>query len=738
MWFQRTALAIATLVLVACFPEAPGAADGGKLVRAQVPVAGEYIVVLAEAPDARPMSTAEVVALSEELLAPLQKKPGQELAAALRAFTAAGLTEQEALSLAKDERVAYVEENGVIAVTATQSAAPWGLDRIDQASLPLNQAYRYNTDGAGVRVYVIDTGVRATHAGFGGRVTAGFSAVDDGQGAGDCHGHGTAVAGIIGSATWGVAKNAQMVSVRVLDCQGHGTTASVLAGVDWVAARRGGPSVANLSLGGGASDALDAAVRNLVAAGVTTVVAAGNGAQDACTVSPAREGSAITVAATTPSDAFASFSNLGSCVDLAAPGVDIPSAGSTSDSASELRSGTSMASPHVAGAAALYLASNPSASPAQVLAVLAANATAGRLTGVGGAPNLLLYTGFIGGGGGNAAPAVTFTAPTAGATVSGMVTLAATASDVDGAVVAVRFELPDGTAVTDTSAPYSATWNTAQMANGVRAVRAIATDDGGATSSAQIMVTVANGSGSCIDGTFRAIDVPKAIPDNDLTGVTSTVTVTGDGVVASLALSLDISHPYRGDLVVTLSSPRGTSYSVTSRAGGSADNLVLLNVPVTAFAGEPAAGAWKLVASDHALLDAGTLNSWSLRIVGSCAVGGAAWSGSATPNLATVDDDQVCSTLRVSSAGGLAAAAKLDVTGRHDYRSSLRATLSHGGATVTAFATGTFADEAGAFSLAGRPIAGLSGDAAGDWTLCLVDTDAFGDTGVLSTWAVHD
>jgi subtilisin family serine protease/subtilisin-like proprotein convertase family protein len=737
------AAALAPFALVACFPETvdkPVDPDA-KFVRVKNAVVGEYIVVLKTPAGARAMRSSEVAAAADLLLTPFAAKTEQQYSTALQGFSVAELSEADAKALAAEPTVAYVQENGIITLDATQTNATRGLDRIDQRALPLNQTYTYNTDGTGVTAFIIDTGIRATHSNFGGRVGTGFTSINDGQGTNDCQGHGTHVAGTVGSATYGVAKNVQLIPVRVLNCQGSGTDAQVIAGADWVAANHSGPSVANLSLGGDASPALDAAIASMVTSGVTTAVAAGNETQNACNVSPSREPLAITVASTTTADAFSSFSNFGSCVDIAAPGSSITSLSNSSDTATAVLSGTSMASPHVAGAAALYLSANPTATPAQVVAALTSNATAGVLSGVNGSPNLLLFIGFIGGGTANQAPTASITAPANGSTVTGTVTVSANAADADGSVASVRFNLPDGTVITDTTSPYATTWNSTTVANGANyQVRATATDNLGAVSTTAIStVTVSNGGGgACIDGTFNAAGLPLSIPDNNTTGVTSSLAVIGDGTVSTLALSLNITHTYRGDLVVSLVSPTGTSFAVSNRAGGSADNLVLTASAITAFAGQTAAGTWQLKVQDLAGVDVGTINSWSLRIVGNCTPGGGAWSGSATPNLATVDNGQVCSTLSVTATGGQSSAAKLNLSGTHAYRSILRGTLAHNGVTVAAFPTGTFPTGSGTFAFTDRAIAGLSGDAAGAWTLCIVDTDAFADTGVLSSWSVHN
>ena len=276
----------------------------------------------------------------------------------------------------------------------TQTNAIWGLDRSDQRDLPLSGSYSYTESGSSVRAYVIDTGILAGHVDFGGRVSGGYTAIADTNGTSDCNGHGTHVAGTIGAATWGIAKAVALVPVRVLDCTGSGSLSTVLAGLDWVAANAVKPAVVNMSLGGGASSTLDAAVAKVVAGGVSVVVAAGNDNADACNYSPAREPSAITVGATASNDARSSFSNNGTCLDLFAPGSSIKSTWYTSTTATNTISGTSMASPHVAGLAAQILQSTPSATPTQVVDAIKAAATTGKVTSAGtGSPNLLMFTG---------------------------------------------------------------------------------------------------------------------------------------------------------------------------------------------------------------------------------------------------------------------------------------------------------------------------------------------------------
>lgn len=298
-------------------------------------------------------------------------------------------------ALKKNPNVAVIEPDQVITLSTTQTPVTWGLDRIDQRNLPLSNSFTYNNTGAGVTAYIIDTGIRYTHTEFGTRASFGYDAFG-GDGS-DCNGHGTHVAGTVGGSVYGVAKSVTLKAVRVLNCSGSGTTSGVIAGVNWVTSHHtdAAPAVANMSLGGSASSSLDTAVNNAINDGVTFAVAAGNSNRDACRYSPARVAAAITVGATTSSDARASYSNYGSCLDLFAPGSSITSAWYTSNTATNTISGTSMATPHVAGVAALYLQSNTSAAPATVRNAIVNNATAGVVSNAGrNSPNRLLYTNY--------------------------------------------------------------------------------------------------------------------------------------------------------------------------------------------------------------------------------------------------------------------------------------------------------------------------------------------------------
>jgi subtilisin family serine protease len=384
-------LVVATTTVATVTPATAAPATGQiRLAGTADAVAGSYIVVLK---DSAVATKANRVAAVGDKSSTLARGYGAEVrrtfGAALTGFEA-GMSEAAAKRLAADPSVAYVEQNQRVSLLGTQSGATWGLDRIDQPARPLNGTYTYPNTASNVTAYIIDTGILYSHKDFGGRATVGYDAV--GSGGVDCNGHGTHVAGTVGGTTYGVAKAVKLVGVRVLNCSGSGTNAGVIAGVNWVTQNARRPAVANMSLGGGASTALDNAVANSIASGVTYALAAGNSRANACNSSPARVAPAITVGATTSSDARASYSNYGTCLDIFAPGSSITSAWYTSTTATNTISGTSMASPHVAGAAALVLGASPSSTPAQVRDTLVGNATPNVVTSAGtGSPNRLLY-----------------------------------------------------------------------------------------------------------------------------------------------------------------------------------------------------------------------------------------------------------------------------------------------------------------------------------------------------------
>ena len=371
-------LVVALLAAAAVVPVTAGAARSAE---------GRYIVVLEQ--DADPAAVAKAHGSPRARI----------FRTALRGY-AAKLSANELAAVRRDPRVDYVEADRLMSTQATQTGATWGLDRIDQRLLPLNSAFNYTRTGAGVTAYIIDTGIRPTHTDFGGRAVANQDFVDPANPTGpyynygkDCNGHGTHVAGTVGGGRWGVAKSVSLVGVRVLDCDGYGLTSEIVAGIDWVTRNAVKPAVANMSLGGGGSTALDSAVSRSITSGITYAVAAGNEHRDACYFSPARVGAAITIAASDRTDRRPHFSNYGSCVDWFSPGVGITSAWFTGDSATAILDGTSMATPHTAGAAAQFLEANPAATPAAVRSALYAQATKTRISNSRTTNNHLLYTG---------------------------------------------------------------------------------------------------------------------------------------------------------------------------------------------------------------------------------------------------------------------------------------------------------------------------------------------------------
>jgi subtilisin family serine protease len=392
------ALATVTVAAAGGGPAIAAPTGAIRLAGSANAVPGSYLVVLRDsAVTARGVARATATGSTARSLARTYGGTvSQVYGSALTGF-GARMSESGAKRLAADPAVAYVEQDQVVTVQDTQGGATWGLDRIDQRNLPLSTTYTYPSTAPSVHAYIIDTGILTTHKEFGTRAVSGYDFVDNDSDATDCNGHGTHVSGTVGGSTYGVAKAVQLVGVRVLDCSGSGTTTGVVAGIDWVTSHAIKPAVANMSLGGSASTALDNAVTSSIASGVTYGVAAGNGnifgiRRNACNYSPARVPTAITVGATQNNDAAASFSNYGTCVDILAPGVNITSAWYSSDTATNTISGTSMATPHVVGAAALVLAANPLYTPAQVASSLTSNATSGVVTNVGtGTPNRLLF-----------------------------------------------------------------------------------------------------------------------------------------------------------------------------------------------------------------------------------------------------------------------------------------------------------------------------------------------------------
>jgi subtilisin family serine protease len=500
--------AAAAAVGIGVIATAPAGAAEGNVLGANSPTAieGSYIVKF----------KSDVAAKASTMAAEYGGTVSRTFSAAMHGYSAK-MSQDEAKRLAADPAVEFVQQNQTVKLVADQPNPPsWGLDRVDQRDLPLDNNYSSTTTASNVHAYVIDTGIEMTHPDLGGRATSGFDAIDNDNDATDCHGHGTHVSGTIGGSTFGLAKEVQLVGVRVLSCSGSGTTEQVVAGIDWVTQNAVKPAVANMSLGGGVDTAIDAAVQASIASGVTYAIASGNSSSDACNFSPARVPEAITVNASDINDAQASFSNFGTCTDIYAPGVDITS--SWLSGGTNTISGTSMATPHVAGAAALYLADHPDAAPADVATALTGNATPDKVTGAGaGSPNLLLFTG-TGGGDPDPEPGT-----------------------CDAVANSSRVSIPDAGAA-----------------------------------------------------------------------VTSATEISGCEGNASTAskVTVDITHTYRGDLVIDLVSPSGQSYRLKDSGSDSGDDVA--ETYTVDLGGEVANGTWTLSVQDVYSIDTGTLNGWTL------------------------------------------------------------------------------------------------------------------------------
>jgi serine protease len=599
---RTTLLSTAVGLSLAC---ASLTATAGEFRTVKNPIPGQYIVVLKDnaaslANERSSLSRVSVV--SRDIATKHRAKLVRSYSNVLRGFVARADDKSLARLLA-DPRVAYVEEDGIMSIAASQTNATWGIDRVDQRNLPLNQTYTYDTTASSVHAYILDTGVLLNHSQFSGRMSTGYDAVTNGGNANDCHGHGTHVAGTVGGSIHGIAKEVKIHPVRVLGCNGSGANSGVIAGMDWVANNHVKPAVANMSLGDNATQSIDDAVQRMHNAGVTVVVAAGNQSGNACNYSPARAPAAITVGSTANNDSRSSFSNYGTCLDIYAPGSNIVSAGHTSTTGTATMSGTSMASPHVAGVAALYLANNPSATPTQVRNALVDNATSGKVTDAGsGSPNKLLYSIF--GGGENPPP------PDDTYSVSGTVTNSA-GTGISGVTVS------NGTvsATTNSSGAYTltglanATYTLTPSLSGYSfspASRSVTVN--GANVTGIGFTGTANGGGG--DGQTYTNTFDYYIFDNFTVQSPIMVFNRSGNAPATAQVKVKIAHTAIGQLKVDLVAQDGSVYVLHNRSGGSTQNLD--QTYTVNLSSEALNGMWMLRVNDNAWGHTGMIDSWSI------------------------------------------------------------------------------------------------------------------------------
>ncbi|MDQ3402381.1 MAG: S8 family serine peptidase [Actinomycetota bacterium] len=641
----------------------------------------------------------------------------------------ATMSEAQAKNVAKDPTVEYVQQAHYMVAIDTQTNPPnWGDDRVDQRDLPLNSTFTYPANpGQGSRVYVMDSGVNASHADFSGRMAAGYDFVDNDNTPSDCHGHGTHVAGTAAGTTYGIAKKSTISAVRVLNCQGSGTNDGILAGINWVRNNAVKPAVVNYSIGcqQRCSDpSLDNAVKSLIASGVQFVQAAGNSNDDACYYSPQLVPAAVTVGNSTRTDGKAGTSSWGTCLDIWAPGTDIVSASHSSNTGSRTMSGTSMASPHVAGAAAVYLGQNPSATPQQVRDALVTNSSANKLSGLTSAsPNRLLYTGFMNGGGGTT---VAVTNPgDQSSTVGTAVNLTNRASGGTSPYGWSATGLPAGLSISASTGTITGTPTSA----GTSTVTITARDGStpAKTGSATFSWTV-NTAGSCSVVT-NGTDYPIA----DNATVESSVSVAGcpGNASASASVNVNIVHTYVGDLVVSLIAPDGSAYVLHNKTGGSADNIVK-TYPVNLSA-ETANGTWKLRVQDVEVNDTGKLDTWSLT-TGSGSGGDSCETLTNDTNVNIVDNATVESPVSSSCTGTASASSTVRVAIVHTWRGDLVVDLVAPDGSAYRLKNSSGSDSAD--NVSATYTVNLSSESRnGTWKLRVRDVEV-NDTGYIDSWAL--
>ncbi|WP_436494387.1 proprotein convertase P-domain-containing protein [Actinokineospora sp. HUAS TT18] len=644
----------------------------------------------------------------------------------------ATMSEDEAQAVANDPSVASVEQAHYMVALDTQPNPPnWGDDRIDQRDLPLNQSFTYPTNpGQGVHVYVLDTGINANHQDFTGRVAAGYDFVDNDSTPGDCQGHGTHVAGTAAGTTYGVAKKATIHAVRVLDCAGSGSNDDIIAGINWVKNNAVKPAVVNYSIGcrSRCSDAtMDNTVKSLIASGVQFVQAAGNSNDDACYYSPQLVPEAVTVGNSNQQDQRYNGtgpSSYGSCLDIWAPGTSIVSAAYNSNTGSATMTGTSMASPTVAGAAAVYLGQNTSATPQQVRDALVTNASVDKLTGINaGSPNRLLYTGFMNGGG-----STTVTVANPGNQTTTVNTSASLPNSASGGTSPYTWSatgLPAGLSISASSGTISGT----PTATGTSNVTVTATDSSSPAKSGSASFTwTVNPAGTC---SLVSNGTDFAITDN--TTVESPVTVSGCSGTASATAKVDVNivHTYIGDLTVSLIAPDGSAYVLHNKTGAGTDNLV--TTYTVNLSSETANGTWKLRVNDSGPGDSGKIDTWSFN---AAATGGGTNCAPATngTNVNIADNTTVESSIPLSCSGNASATSTVAVAIVHTWRGDLVIDLVAPDGSAYRLKNSSSNDSAD--NVNATYTVNLSSEARnGTWKLRVQDVET-NDTGYIDSWTL--